>query len=111
MKSPITKLAAAAVFVAGVTLFIGLLVRTTPPAYGLDQTVTANQGLRSLHIKDFPVEHEDAPKEFWIVCSESGGIENVRYSLPAWDRPEDGAKSVAGGKAWPKSGSTRRTAS
>ena len=94
MKSPITKVAAAAVFIGGLVLFIGLLVRTTPPAYGLDQTIAANQSLRFIHIKDFAAEHEDEPKEFWIACDDTGGIENVRYFLPAWAQPGDGARSV-----------------
>jgi len=93
MKSPITRLAAAAVFLAGASLFIGLLIHTTPAAYGLDQTVAANQQFRSLHITDFCAGH-DEPKEFWIECDEQGQIKNARWYMPAWDAPEDGAKVV-----------------
>jgi hypothetical protein len=94
MKNPITRLAAAAVFLVGLCLFIGLLMHTTTPAYALDQTVEANQSLRFIHIKDFAPDHEDEPKEFWIACDAQGGIESVRYEMPAWDAPEDGARSV-----------------
>jgi hypothetical protein len=94
MKSPITKLAAAAVFVGGAALFLSLLVRTEPTAYALDQTIAANQSLRFIHIKHFDAGHEDEPKEFWIALDGSGGIENVRYHLPAWCQPEDGARSI-----------------
>ena len=111
MKNPITRLAAAAVVVVGLGLFIGLLTHTTTPAYALDQTVEANQSLRSIHIKDFAPEHEDEPKEFWIACDEAGGIENVRYLCPPGMLPRMGPSPSSGARAWPKSGSTRRTAS
>ena len=93
MKSPITRLAAAAVFIGGMSLFIGLLVRTTAPVYALDQTVTANQQLRSLHLTEF-VAGQDDPKEFWLERDEAGRIKNARWHMPTWDAPEDGAKVV-----------------
>jgi hypothetical protein len=53
MKSPITKLAAAAVFMGAMGLLIGVLLHTSRPAYALEQTLEAHHGLRFLHIKDF----------------------------------------------------------
>jgi hypothetical protein len=93
MKNPITRLAAAAVFIGGMSLFIGLLVHTTTPAYALDQTVTANQQLRSLHLTEFVAGHEE-PKEFWLERDEAGQIKNARWHMPTWDAPQDGAKVV-----------------
>jgi hypothetical protein len=94
MSSPLTKLAAAAVFAVAATLLIGFLIHTTPRAYGLDQTIAANQGLRYIHVRNFTPDHEDEPTEFWIACNEQGGIESVRYFIPAWSSPYDGAKSI-----------------
>jgi len=93
MKNPITRLAAAAVFIAGIGLLISLLIHTTTPAYALDQTVEANQQLRTLHITVFHPGY-DEPKDFWVECDESGQIKNARWHMPAWDSPEDGAKVV-----------------
>jgi len=93
MRSPITRLAAAAVFLIGGSLLVGLLIHTTPPAYALDQTVTANQQLRTLHMTTFCSGHEE-PKEFWLQCNERGQIEKTRWHMPVWDAPEDGAKVV-----------------
>ncbi len=93
MGSPIPRIAAAAVFVAALGLFVGLMVRTVPPAYGLEQTVQASHGLRCLHMKSFAAGL-DEPKEFWLQCDESGQIEKARWHMPSWDAPEDGAKVV-----------------
>jgi hypothetical protein len=94
MKNPVTRWAAAAAFLVGVSLFIGLLTHTTTPAYGLNQTVEANQSLRYIHVRNFAPDHEDEPTEFWIACDEHGGIENVRYHLPAWTAPNDGERTI-----------------
>jgi uncharacterized membrane protein YdfJ with MMPL/SSD domain len=64
MKSPITKLAAAAMIIVAVALSISLMVRTTPVAYALGQTIEANHTVRSLYIKDF-TPGKDEPKEFF----------------------------------------------
>ncbi|MHC4436538.1 MAG: hypothetical protein ACYS3S_04205 [Planctomycetota bacterium] len=93
MKNPILKLAATAVIIIAVVLSINIWDKTTPAAYGLEQTVEANHTVRSLHIKDFtPGENE--PKEFWLVCDESGQLKSARWHMPEWDAPEDGAKVV-----------------
>lgn len=91
MTSSTTKLAAAAVIVIAAVLGINLWNRSMPAAYALEQTIRANHTVRYLHIKDFN-EGEDEPKEFWVECNESGGIESARLHIPEWDSPEDGAK-------------------
>jgi hypothetical protein len=67
--------------------------RLGAPAYALEQTIEANQQLRSLHIRDFYAAHSE-PKEFWLACDETGQIRRARWYMPAWDAPEDGAKVI-----------------
>jgi len=98
MKSPITKLVAAAVIIIAVVLSINLLDKSIPSAYGLDQTIKANHTVRYLHIKDFSSEHKGEPKEFWFECDELGKIENARIHMPEWDSPDDGAKAIVWNK-------------
>ncbi|MHC4112004.1 MAG: hypothetical protein ACYSUY_13090, partial [Planctomycetota bacterium] len=73
MKSPITKLAAAAVIVGAVMLSIHLWDKSTPYAFG--QTLEAMQGKRSFHIQTyFQNRRKD---EFWAEYDENGEL--IRY--------------------------------
>lgn len=75
MKSPITKLAAAAVIVGAVMLSIHLWDKSTPSAYAFEQTVEAMQGKRSFHIQTyFQNRRKD---EFWAEYDENGKV--IRY--------------------------------
>jgi hypothetical protein len=75
MKSPITKLAAAAVIVAAVMLSIHLWDKSTPSAYAFAQTVEAMQGKRSFHIQTyFQQRRKD---EFWAQFDDEGKL--IRY--------------------------------
>jgi hypothetical protein len=91
MKSPITKLAAAAVIIIGVLVSIYLWDKSIPSTYALSQTIQASHSVRYLHIKSFKV-NEDEPKEFWVESYEDGEVKNIRMHMPEWDSPEDGAK-------------------
>ncbi len=91
MKSPITRLAAAAVIIAAVLLSINIWDKSISTAYAIEQTIQASHSVRYLHIKSFKV-NEDEPKEFWIEFYEDGEVKNVRMHMPEWDCPEDGAK-------------------
>jgi len=93
MKSPITKLAAAAVIIVAVMLSINLWDKSIPTAYALEQTIQASHSVRYLHIKDFKKGREE-PKEFWLEFNEQGGVKNIRAYMPEWDSPSDGAKVV-----------------
>ncbi len=93
MKSPIIKLAAAAVIIIAVVLSINLWDKSIPAAYALDQTIEANHSVRYLHIKGFNPSYKE-PKEYWVECDESGQLKNARWHMPEWDAPEDGAKVV-----------------
>ncbi len=94
MKSPITKLAAAAGIIAAVMLSINLWNKTVPVAYAFVQTVEANHSVRYIQIKDFASGHEDEPKEFWLEFNEDGQVKNLRMHTPAWEAPNDGAKVI-----------------
>ena len=76
MKSPVIKLAAAAVIVAAVALSITVVDKVTSPAYALEQTVEALKNVRFLHIIGF----DDAGQindERWIEIGMDG--RQVRY--------------------------------
>jgi hypothetical protein len=94
MRSPITKLAAAAVFVVALVLFIGLWDKSAPSAYALEQTIEANRGVRWLHIKNFTVGHEE-PREAWIEFGADGQARQARSHMPDWASPVDGAWVLA----------------
>jgi len=93
MKSPITKLAAAAVIIIAVVLSINVWDKSIPTAYALEQTIEANHSVRYIHIKGFDPSHKE-PKEYWVECDESGKLKSARWHMPSWDAPEDGAKVV-----------------
>jgi len=84
MKSPITKLAAAAVIVGAVMLSIHLWDKSTPSAYAFEQTVEAMQGKRSFHIQTyFQQRRKD---EFWAEFDEEGKL--VRFRQEEGEGPK-----------------------
>jgi hypothetical protein len=91
MRSPITKLAAAAVVVVAVVLFLGLWDKSVPSAYALEQTIEANRGIRYLHLKVFTAG-QDEPREGWLEFGEDGQAKNVRAYMPQWASPVDGPR-------------------
>ena len=90
MRSPITKLAAAAVIIVGVVLSVTIWDKTTSTAYALEQTIQASHSVRYLHIKSFMVSISDEPIECWVEFDPSGQIKNMRINKPAWMDPADG---------------------
>ncbi|NIP23796.1 MAG: hypothetical protein GWN67_01225 [Phycisphaerae bacterium] len=72
MKSPITKLAAAAVIVAAVMLSIHLWDKSTLSAYAFKETVEAMQGKRSFHIQTYFQQRRN--DEFWAEFDEEGKL-------------------------------------
>ncbi|MHC4118805.1 MAG: hypothetical protein ACYSWO_14995 [Planctomycetota bacterium] len=93
MRSPITKVAAAATIVLVASLSIVFMDKAASPVYGLNQTIEANRSVRSIHIKWFDSPHVE-PKEYWVQCDEYGNLKSARWHMPQWDAPEDGAKVV-----------------
>ena len=85
IKSPITKLAAAAVITIAVVLSITFLDKSViPVAYAIEQTVEANRSLRYLHFKMFKPSHDSVAKESWIEFDEGGQVKNVRVNFAEW---------------------------
>ena len=76
MKSPITKLAAAAVIVVAVILSIHLWDKSTPSAYAFVQTVEAMQGKRSFHIQTYWQQRRK--DEYWAQFDEEGKLIRFR---------------------------------
>ena len=81
MKSPITKLAAAAIIIVAIGLLINFWGNSV--AYALDQTIEANHTVRYLNVSYADAKHENDPKEFWIECDETGQIKNADFKCLA----------------------------
>jgi hypothetical protein len=94
MKSPIIKIAAAAVIVVGVVLSATFWDKTTPTAYAFEQTIQASHSVQYLHIKSFMVLISDEPIECWVEFDSSGQIKNMRINKPAWMDPSDGESVI-----------------
>jgi hypothetical protein len=93
MRSPITKLAAAAVVIVAVALSLHFLATSATTAYAIEQTIQASHTVRYLHTKNFFVSHEE-PLEFWVEFGPSGQLKNMRFNKPAWLEPADGATVI-----------------
>ena len=76
MKSPITKLAAAAVIIVAVALSITVVDKLASPAYAIEQTIEAFKDVQYMHV----VQHDEAGQikdERWIEIGPDGF--QVRY--------------------------------
>jgi hypothetical protein len=94
MKSPITKLATAAVIIIAITLSIHLWNKSTPSAYAFEQTVEAMQGKRSFHIKTYWKSTDWCKDEYWAQFDEEGKL--IWYRQAEWNgqKEEDGPYQV-----------------
>ena len=88
MKSPITKIAAAAVVIIAVTLSIHIWDKSIPLAYAIEQTIEANNNVRYLHIKIYAADEKE-PREGWLEFDRDGQATKARIHLPAWFFPAD----------------------
>jgi hypothetical protein len=93
VKSPITKIAAAAVIIVGVALSLTIWDKTTPTAYALVQTVEASHSVRYLHIRN-SFASQEGPMECWVEFDSSGQLKNMRFHKPAWMSPSDGESVI-----------------
>lgn len=85
MRSPVTRLAAAAVFLGVLGVLVAVMVRTTTPAYAFGQTVQAMQGKRSFHIQTyFQQRRKD---EFWAEFDKDGNL--IRFRQHEGEGPEN----------------------
>ena len=83
MKSPITKLAAAAVIIVAVALSITVVDKLATPAYAISQTVEALKNARFLHI----IGRDDTGRikdERWIEIGMDGLQVRYRQQNPSW---------------------------
>ncbi len=89
-KSPIAKLAAAAMIFVAAALSLHFLSTSTATAYAIEQTIQASHSVQYLHIKSFMVAIPEEPIECWVEFDPSGQIKNMRINKPAWIDPADG---------------------
>ncbi|MCP4257882.1 MAG: outer membrane lipoprotein-sorting protein [Planctomycetes bacterium] len=94
MKSPIIKLAAAAVIVLAVVFSMTIFDKSVPTAYAIEQTIQASHSVQYLHIRAITLSHEDQPVEFWIEFAQDGQPKNMRLNLPDWMAPGSGPREV-----------------
>ena len=84
MKSPIIKLAAAAVIIIAAVLSVTVLDKSIPSAYALEQTLKAYEGLHFVHIKVFR-DDKSEPIECWVEFDEHEQVKNLRVHIPGWE--------------------------
>jgi hypothetical protein len=94
MRSPITKLAAAAVIILAVVFSMTIFNKSMPTAYAFEQTVQASHSVQYLHIRAITPSHEDQPVEFWIEFAQDGQPKKMRLNLPDWMAPGGGPREV-----------------
>jgi len=94
MKSPITKLAAAAVIILAVVFSFSIFDKSMPTAYAFEQTIQASHSVQYLHIRAITPSHEDQPVEFWVEFAQDGQPKNMRLNLPDWMAPGGGPREV-----------------
>jgi hypothetical protein len=86
---PLSKFAAAAVVMVAAILSLTLLDKTVAPAYALEQTITACESLRFIHLKCEPAGN--GAEEIWAQFDSNGQLERLRMNFPNTD---DGPKDV-----------------
>jgi hypothetical protein len=78
MKSPITKLAAAAVIIV-VLLSVTIFDNGISAAYAIEQTIEAYNSIRWLHIEESEtIFGETRTKEIWLGCDDQGNVTRMR---------------------------------
>ncbi len=88
MKSPITKLAAAAVIIVAVVLSINVFDKSIGTAYAIEQTIEANRGLRFIHLKYEPAG--TGVEEVLAQFDDNGKLLHLRMNFPnTMDGPKD----------------------
>jgi hypothetical protein len=104
MKSPITKLAAAAVIIIVMGIFLYTNNNIVPTAYALQDTIDAYTSIRSLHIKTSRmVGGENRTTDTWLEFDMHGNINKVRFNTPNCGEPVGSLTIVGGigyGEAW-----------
>ena len=80
MKSPITKLAAAAVIIIALYVLLQIPSGLLPTAYALQDTIEAYNSIRWLHIYESATVFEETRKtKIWLRCDEQGNVTQMRF--------------------------------
>ncbi|MHC4681662.1 MAG: hypothetical protein ACYTEK_23570 [Planctomycetota bacterium] len=92
MKSPITKLTATAVIIIITIVFsITLFEKATAPAYALEQTIKANNTIKTVHLRKFEKGQSIENNEFsdyWLKYDNASKLSNLRRN----EHGKDGVK-------------------
>ena len=91
MKGPITKLTAAAVVVMTAVFLITFFEKATAPAYALDQTIKANNAIKTVHLRKFKKGQSIENNEFsdyWLKYDNASKLSNLRRN----EHGKDGVK-------------------
>ncbi len=92
MKSPVTKIAAAAVIIITGILAVNLFDQSVPTAYAIEQTVEASRNLRFIHLKNESAgTGGKGVDEMWAAFDAEGNLQRLRMNFP---NPADGPKDV-----------------
>jgi len=89
MKSPVTKIATAAVIIIAVAISVTILDKSVTPAYAIEQTIEANGGLWFIHLKCEPSAkgHVD---EIWAQFDDNRQLTHLRKNFKdTVDGPKD----------------------
>ena len=81
MKSPITKLTATAVIIITVVFLMTFLEKSAAPAYALEQTIEANNAIKTVHLRMFEKGQSIENNEFsdyWVKYDNAGKLLNLR---------------------------------
>jgi len=91
MKSPITKLTAAAVIIITAVFLMTFFEKAATPAYALDQTIEANNTIKTVHLRKFEKGQSIENNEFsdyWLKYDDAGKLSNLRCN----EHGKDGVK-------------------
>jgi hypothetical protein len=91
MKSPITKLTAAAVIIITAVLLMTFFEKAAAPAYALEQTIEANHTIKTVHLRKFEKGQSIENNEFsdyWVKYDNAGKLLNLRCN----EHHKDGVK-------------------
>ena len=85
MKSPITKLAAAAVIIIATAFGLHIIFsKSVTPAYAIEQTIKANEDIKYLHFKRYDEPNGSLSEEAWIQYDQNDNIQKIRVNMYGW---------------------------
>jgi hypothetical protein len=81
MRSPVTKLTAAAVIIITAVFLVTFFEKAAAPAYALDQTIKANNTVKTVYLRKFERGQSIEKNEFsdyWLKYDNDGNLSNLR---------------------------------